>query len=159
MKSTLAVAAIEKGTVIDHLQAGFALPIVHYLKLTNYRDRMTLGLNLPSKRHGLKDIIKIEGRLLSEQEVNEIAIFSAGATINFIKKFSIIEKRIVPLPESVKGILSCPNHNCISHEAGVKSLFHVREVRNKVELVCHYCERAVCLHSLSPSCLLGDRVG
>lgn len=142
MKSTLAVAAIEEGTVIDHLQAGFALPIVHFLKLAKYKERMTLGLNLPSKRHGLKDIIKIEGRLLSDKEVNEIAIFSVGATINFIKEFNIIEKRIVQLPEHVKGILSCPNLNCISKEVGVTSLFQIREVRNKIELVCHYCERA-----------------
>ena len=142
MKSTLAVAAIEQGTVIDHIHAGCALPIVEILKLAQHRARITLGLNLPSSRHGLKDIIKIEARLLTPNEVHKIALFTAGATINLIRDFNVFEKTIAQLPQSVIGILRCPNLNCVSRAADVSSNFKVEEYRTQIQLRCYYCERA-----------------
>ena len=142
MKSTLAVAAIEQGTVIDHIHAGCALPIVNILKLTKHHSRMTLGLNLPSARHGLKDIIKIDSYLLTLEEIHKIALFAAGATINLIRDFGVFEKTMAQFPETVKGILRCPNLNCVSRHQAIASHFKVEEYRQQVSLVCHYCERS-----------------
>lgn len=141
-KSTLAVAAIEQGTVIDHIHAGCAVPIVSILKLAEHKSRMTLGLNLPSARHGLKDIIKIDSHLLTLEEVHKIALFTAGATINLIRDFSVVEKSVAQFPETVKGILRCPNLNCISRNQDICSHFKVKELRQQVSLICYYCERS-----------------
>jgi aspartate carbamoyltransferase regulatory subunit len=142
MKSTLAVAAIEYGTVIDHIHAGCALPIVSILKLAEQQSRMTLGLNLPSVRHGLKDIIKIDARLLTLEEVHKIALFAAGATINLIRDYGVFEKTLAHFPDTVKGILRCPNLNCVSRTQDICSHFTVEEYRHQVCLVCYYCERS-----------------
>lgn len=141
MKPTLAVAAICHGTVIDHIEAGCALPIVNILRLVKHSFQMTLGLNLPSARQEFKDIIKIQNRLLREEEIYAIAIFAAGATINLVNDFTIIEKIIVTLPPEVVGIFQCLNPNCVSIAKDVLSKFYVTEQRGEVQLHCHYCER------------------
>ena len=47
----LSVEAIENGTVIDHIPAGLALTILRQFKLLHEGCAVTVGFNLPSKRH------------------------------------------------------------------------------------------------------------
>lgn len=122
---TLLVEAIQSGTVIDHIPAGQALHIVELLRIKDHPEAVTLGLNLVSKRLGKKDIIKIGGRLLTEAEAGEIAVFAQGARINLIKHYKVINKMIAALPEVLKKILVCPNANCITRCEPVDTLFHV----------------------------------
>lgn len=137
---TLAVSAIQNGSVIDHIPAGSGVRLIELLQLKNHPNTITVGLNLPSKSMGKKDLLKIEGRFLTPHEIHEIAVFAPPATINLIHNFKLRDKFSATLPESIKGLLVCPNTNCVSRSKDVISLFHVEAQRQVVQLHCHYCE-------------------
>lgn len=142
MNKTLSVSAIQNGTVIDHIAEGQALRIIHLLDLLNKRRRITLGLNLSSKRLQFKDIIKIENHFLTSQEANEITILAKDATINVIKNFEVVEKITTRLPPSVGDVFDCPNPACITNSEMVETFFLIEEQGTNVFLVCKYCEKA-----------------
>ena len=56
-KKELQVAAIENGTVIDHIPADKTYQVVRLLNLHNLDVQVTIGYNLPSKKIGKKGII------------------------------------------------------------------------------------------------------
>ena len=83
----LRVNKIKDGTVIDHIRGGYALDVVNILGITGKEKRvMTIAINVPSKRFGVKDIVKIEGKALNAEEVNRIALVAPRASINFIQR-------------------------------------------------------------------------
>lgn len=139
MKSTLPIAAIENGTVIDHLRAGNALKILRLFQLLNADNCLMLGLNLPSHRLGKKDLIKLRDVTLSPEQASEILIFSKDATINLIQSFKVVEKIHPPLPKTISGVFTCQNKHCISLKEAVSSLFEVKKRDQTVFLCCHYC--------------------
>ncbi len=141
MSETLPVSAIKNGTVIDHLAPGQALRVIHLLGLENSTNKVTIGLHLPSKSLGKKDLIKIENRILSNQEANEIVVFSPSATINVIRDFEVTEKVKTRLPASMMKVFVCPNPVCITHLEPVPSHFYISEDRKQIKLTCHYCEK------------------
>lgn len=142
MKKTLSVAAIEDGTVIDHIPAGQGLRIVHLLKLADHRKKVTLGLNLPSELFRFKDLIKVEGREITEEEASQIAVFAPKATISIIRGFQLERKFSVTLPETITRVLSCPNNRCITNHERVTPRFSVNRYGVNVHLQCHYCEKS-----------------
>ena len=90
---------------------------------------------------GAKDIVKIEGRELKSREVDKIALIAPNATINIVREYEIVEKGKVTLLNNVRGILLCPNPNCITNtNEPVKTKFHVIDT-NPLMLRCYYCER------------------
>ncbi|GAB4187542.1 MAG: aspartate carbamoyltransferase regulatory subunit [Simkaniaceae bacterium] len=141
MSKTLPVAAIKNGTVIDHIPAGFGLVIIRLLRLDLMMNQVTAGLKLKSKKLGKKDLIKIEGRKLTEKECQEIAIFSTGSTVNIIKDFQIEKKIKARLPDTIEKILICPNIHCITRFEPIPSTFFVEEHKHDVLLTCKYCEK------------------
>src|SRR4029077_2691555 len=98
-------------------------------------------LGLPSKSMGRKDLIKIENRVLSDNEANEIVVFSPSATINVIQNFEVSGKLKTHLPTSMKRVFLCPNPVCITHSESVVSNFYIAEDRKQIKLTCHYCEK------------------
>src|ERR1700722_19599383 len=98
MSKTLSVSAIQKGTVIDHITPGQTLRIIHLLGLLGKKKKITVGFNLVSKCMKVKDLIKIEDYVLTNEEANDITIFAPDATINIIDDFGVIEKIIAKLP-------------------------------------------------------------
>jgi aspartate carbamoyltransferase regulatory subunit len=141
MVKTVSVAPIKDGTVIDHIPAGQALKIIYLLQLAEQRYKVILGLHLSSSSMGHKDIVKIEDRFLTEREAHDIAVFAPNATINIIKNYKVFSKIKAKLPETVKGILVCPNGRCITEQENVETLFMVEEFKQKVRLRCFYCEK------------------
>lgn len=141
MNKTLSVAAIKNGTVIDHIPTGQALRIIRLLNLTNSKHKITLGLNLPSKSMGHKDLIKIEARLLSEAEASDIIVFAPKAIINIIENFEVTKKISTRLPEIIKGVFLCPNLVCITHTEPIPSFFYIEEQSKRIKLICKYCEK------------------
>jgi aspartate carbamoyltransferase regulatory subunit len=137
---TLSVSAIKTGTVIDHIAVGQALKIVRLLQFDRDERRVTIGLNLQSKSMGLKDLIKIEDVLLSEEQACHIAIFSPQATVNLIENFKIVRKFCVALPPAIYGVLSCANPRCITCTESIATLFQVEAGSERVWLRCHHCE-------------------
>lgn len=141
MTKTLSVSAIENGTVIDHIPAGQALRILHLLNIPAQKNRVTIGLNLSSKSLGLKDLIKIENRRLTETEANEITVFAPKATINLIENFEIIKKITTQLPPGISNVFDCLNPNCITQTEAVKTFFYLEEHHKHIKLTCKYCEK------------------
>lgn len=142
MIDKLSVSAIKNGTVIDHIAPNQALRIIHLLSLTQSKSKITLGLHLPSKTMGSKDLIKIENRILSESEANEVVVFAPQATINVIENFDVIKKISTRLPKSMKRVFSCPNPACITQVEPVESHFDIHEQGKSIHLTCHYCEKS-----------------
>jgi aspartate carbamoyltransferase regulatory subunit len=142
MRETMAVEAIETGTVIDHIPASQGLNILARIQKRNADARLTVGLNLPSKGSGLKDIIKVEGWLFSEQDAAEMALFAPHATVNIIENYRVVKKFPIGLPDEFVGIFACPNTNCISHTEPVATRFKVKRTVQKIHLKCHFCERS-----------------
>jgi aspartate carbamoyltransferase regulatory subunit len=136
----LRVNKIKDGTVIDHIRGGYALDVVNILGITGKEKRvMTIAVNVPSKRFGVKDIVKIEGKALNAQEVNRIALVAPRASINFIHNYEVVEKFEVKLPPTIDGIVKCANPCCVSNNGEpVSSKFHVKNEEPLV-LKCHYC--------------------
>lgn len=141
MNKTLSVSAIQNGTVIDHISSGQALRIIHLLRLLEKKLTVTVGLNLPSKRLKLKDLIKIENHVITHEEANEITIFAPEATINVIRNFDVQDKIITKLPGHIANVFACPNPNCITITETVESYFTLEEQGKRVKLTCKYCEK------------------
>jgi len=139
-KKELKVSKIKNGTVIDHIRGGFALDVVKILGITGKEKRiMTIAINVPSKRFGTKDIVKIEGKALSSQEVNRIALVAPHASINIIHDYSVVEKLEVKLPATIEGIVKCVNPCCITNaDEPVVSKVHIKQ-EEPLMLKCHYC--------------------
>jgi aspartate carbamoyltransferase regulatory subunit len=139
MERKLKVDAIKEGTVIDHIPRAKALDVIKILKLKE-EDVVTIGINFSSKKLGRKDIIKIENKELTEEEVNKIALIAPDATLNIIKDYNVVKKIEIKLPEILEGIIKCPNPNCISNNEKVISRFFVISEK-PVKVRCAYCER------------------
>ncbi len=134
----LRVSKIRDGTVIDHVRSGQALNVLAILGIDGSGDdAVSVGMNVPSDRLGRKDIVKVEGRELSQGEVDVLSLIAPDATINIVREYGVVEKHRVDRPEEVVGVLSCPNRNCITtgHEP-VDSRFTVLDDGVR----CVYCE-------------------
>lgn len=138
---TVSVSAISDGTVIDHISAGQALDILRMLNVKANTSRVMVGINLRSGCMGHKDIIKISQRVLSDDEIADVGVFAPEATISIIEDYQTIKKVKAKTPETIARILVCPNKNCITHNEQTDSLFYVKELGERVQLQCHYCEQ------------------
>ncbi|MGE3921246.1 MAG: aspartate carbamoyltransferase regulatory subunit [Gammaproteobacteria bacterium] len=141
MEQTLSVSAIYEGTVIDHIKSGLALRIIRLLKLAETNHQMTIGLHLKSKRLKSKDIIKIENKIITQDEADQITLFAPDATINVIKNYKVERKIESKLPQAIHNVFICPNKNCISRSEPVESFFNVLQWAKHVLLNCKFCEK------------------
>jgi aspartate carbamoyltransferase regulatory subunit len=145
----LLVRRIRDGTVIDHIEAGKALVVLRALSITGKEGNVvTVAMHVPSSKHGKKDIIKVENRLLETSETNKLALIAPKATINIIRDYKLVEKRKIQLPESIIGIFKCPNLKCITNSGEeIKSSIDVID-KEKVILKCRYCARTLSIDEL-----------
>ena len=134
------VYAIERGTVIDHIPSPLALKVVDILGVKQ-EGILTVGINFPSAKLGTKDIVKVENLKLTAQVTGRIALVAPTATINIIEGGRVVEKRPIEAPLEFKGLLVCPNPNCITNMENVATHF-IRESKAALAAVrCAYCER------------------
>lgn len=137
----LLVSAIKNGTVIDHITAGHALKIIRLLNLADHNKVVTVGLNLPSRAMRIKDLIKVECRELTPDEISRVAILAPRASINIIKNYKVTKKFHVNIPETIEYVIICPNPKCITNNESMSSKFNVLHENNKIKLKCNYCEK------------------
>ena len=71
--SKLAVAALQNGTVIDHIPSHLVFKVVRLLDLENVEGSVTIGYNLDSKKLGKKGILKVSGVTFPEETLNQIS--------------------------------------------------------------------------------------
>ena len=113
----LLVSKIKNGTVIDHVTGGQALNVLAILGIDGTRgETVSVGMNVPSDRLGRKDIVKVEGRELTPEEVDVLSLIAPDASINIIRSYEVVEKHRVERTETVHGVLACPNPVCITNE-------------------------------------------
>lgn len=136
----LSVAAIRNGTVIDHIRNAATFKVAEILDLDREGRMVLVGMNFHSGRVGQKGLIKVEGRELTPQEVNKIALIAPEATLNIIKDYQVAEKRRVEVPDRVEGIVRCFNPNCVTSRQSVTTCFEV-VAKSPITLRCIYCER------------------
>ncbi len=137
----LLVRKIKRGTVIDHIPAGRSLDVLRILGITGKENiRVAVVMNVESKRLGKKDIVKIEDRILSWDEVNLISLIAPTATINIIEDYMVKEKRRVEIPMYIKGLIKCRNPTCISNlpREPIQTVFTLIS-KKPLKLRCEYC--------------------
>ena len=106
----LNIDEITNGFVLDHIQAGRAMAIYHYLNLEKLDCQVAIIKNARSKKMGVKDIIKVEGPL------------------------------DLKLPKKIVNVLHCKNPRCItSIEQELDHVFVLTDKKNGL-YSCQYCE-------------------
>jgi len=141
MEKHLKVSAIKNGTVLDHIPAEQLFKVIDILGLSCISNQITFGTNLDSKLLGKKAIIKISDRYFESDEINRIALIAPQAKINIIQNFKVVEKRVLSIPSSIKGIAKCMNPVCVTNHQPIETLFTTITDENELKLLCHYCEK------------------
>lgn len=135
------VKKIKNGTVIDHIPAGLSILVLKVLGITKEeRNKVAVLMNAESRKIGRKDIVKVENRELSPQEVQKVAIIAPNATLNIIRDFKVERKVKLYPPKKVMGILRCSNPYCISNKSEEPIVSSLELVSSDpIILRCTYC--------------------
>ncbi|MGN0223023.1 MAG: aspartate carbamoyltransferase regulatory subunit [Muribaculaceae bacterium] len=141
-KTELAVAALQHGTVIDHIPSAAVFQVVKILGLEYTDHAVTIGANLASAKLGSKGIVKVADMFFDEAALNRIALIAPSAVVNIIRNYEVVEKRPVALPDTIVGIVKCNNPKCITNNEPMHTKFDVVS-RQPVIIRCHYCNHAV----------------
>ena len=142
-EKVMKVQPIRNGTVIDHIIAGKGVKIMDLLGFNQEGTAILSIMNVKSKKLGRKDIIKIEDRELSEEDINKIALLSPRCNINIIRNYTVSEKIEAKVPRVNIGIAKCNNQNCISNnQRNLESKLELKDEETFI-LRCMYCKRGM----------------
>lgn len=132
------IDSITNGIVIDHIKAGKGMEIYKFLGLDAYECSVALIKNVPSKKMGKKDIIKIDSLL--DIDLNALGYIDPNITINVIKNEERTEKYHPELPNRITNIIKCKNPRCITTTE--QELPHIFKLTDKDGPIyrCLYCE-------------------
>lgn len=132
------IEPIQNGVVIDHIEAGRAMQLYKLLNLGSLDASVALIKNVPSKKMGKKDIIKIDADI--DLDFDVIGFVDPSATIVIIRNGELVEKRSIALPEKLTNVIFCKNPRCItSVEQEIDHIFKLSDP-DKKEYRCIYCE-------------------
>ena len=135
------IAPIQNGTAIDHIPPGQGMRIFRLLNLDRHQERISIGLNLESDVMGKKDLVKVEGREITEEEASRFGIFAPSTTVSIVREGKVVHKFQVPLPQQIQNVVICPNPRCVTNHEKTSRQFSVSKVGKHIWLSCHYCER------------------
>ncbi len=132
------IDSIKNGIVIDHISAGKGMQIYNLLGLDSLDCSVALIKNVPSKKTGKKDIIKVDSDIVVDTDI--LGFVDPNITVNIIKDSVIVEKKTMDLPEKLTNVLKCKNPRCIS--ATEQELPHIFKLTDKERRIyrCIYCE-------------------
>lgn len=139
-KNEMIVAAIQDGTVIDHIPADKTYQVVSLLKLERLDTQVTIGYNYRSKKLGRKGIIKVEDKFFTDEEISRLSVVAPNIVLNIIRDYEVAEKKTVTTPDELRGIVRCNNPKCITNNEPMATLFHIVDKEHGL-LKCHYCEK------------------
>ena len=132
------IDSIHNGFVIDHIPAGRGMKLYDLLGLDALDCSIALIKNVPSKKMGKKDIIKIDADISLNLDL--IGFFAPDVTVNIIRDGVLVEKKSIDLPEYLTGVIRCKNPRCItSCEQELAHKFKLTDRENNVYR-CIYCE-------------------
>ena len=133
------VDSVERGLVIDHIEAGRSMEIYKVLGLDKLDCCVAIIKNARSGKTGRKDIMKIEDRI--DLDLDALGFIDPNITVNIIDGGRIVEKKRLKLPAQVTDIIHCTNPRCItSVEQELPHVFQL--VDNQRGLYrCKYCDQ------------------
>ena len=131
------VAAIEQGTVIDHIPAEKTYQVACLLGLFDLNTPVTIGFNYPSQKVGIKGIIKVSDKFFTDDEISRLSVVAPNVILSIIRDYEVVEKKTVVTPSEITGIVRCNNPKCITNNEPMSTHFHV----TGNILTCHYCEK------------------
>ena len=134
------VAAIENGTVIDHIPAEKTFQVVNLLELQNLSTPVTIGYNFSSSKVGCKGIIKVSDKFFTDDEISRLSVVAPNIILNIIHDYEVVEKKQVITPDELHGIVKCNNPKCITNNEPVSTIFNVVD-KEAGTLKCHYCDK------------------
>ncbi|MCQ2258140.1 MAG: aspartate carbamoyltransferase regulatory subunit [Bacteroidaceae bacterium] len=157
-KEQLMVAALENGSVIDHIPTDKLFTITKLLELEKLKEPVLIGNNLESHLMNRKGLIKVANKFLNEKEISKLAVVCPKIRLTVIKNYEVVEKREITLPETLTDIVKCPNPVCITNNEPMKTVFyvdrhnyihhlfaheHALNEDDNTKLKCRYCGKEV----------------
>ncbi len=139
-KTERQVAAINNGTVIDHIPAQKTYAVANLLGLQHLTTPVTIGYNYPSKKIGSKGIIKVSDKFFTDEEISRLSVVAPKVVLNIIRNYEVVEKKTVETPDELHGIVKCNNPKCITNNEPMQTVFHVVDKTHGI-LKCHYCDK------------------
>ena len=134
------VAAIENGTVIDHIPANKTSQVATLLKLSELKNPVTIGYNYPSKKVGCKGIIKVSDKFFTDEEISRLSVVAPKVVLNIIKDYEVVEKKTVETPDEIRGIVKCNNPKCITNNEPMDTVLNNVDKAHGI-LKCRYCDK------------------
>ena len=131
------VAAIEQGTVIDHIPANKTYQVASLLGLFSISTPVTIGINYPSMKVGNKGIIKVSDKFFTDDEISRLSVVAPNVILNIIRDYEVVEKKTVETPSEIRCIVKCNNPVCVTNNEPMPTHFRVE---GNI-LTCHYCEK------------------
>ena len=132
------IDSVRNGVVIDHITAGNGARLYELLGLDALTCTVAFIRNVPSKKMGRKDIIKVDGDITLNLDV--IGYVDPAATVNVIRNGELVEKKNIAMPQQLVNVIKCKNPRCITTtEQELAHVFLLTEPENRVYR-CMYCE-------------------
>ena len=146
-RKDLIVAALENGTVIDHIPTNKLFKVVQMLELDKSNDSVTIGNNYSSKLLGRKGLIKVADRFFSDDEISRLAVVCPNIQLCIIRDYEVVEKKVVFLPDQLTNVVKCANPVCITNNEPMKTVFYVKDKIDGI-VKCHYCGKEQCIENI-----------
>lgn len=132
------IGTIVDGLVIDHIPAGRAMELYHYLGLDRLQCEVAIIKNATSGKLGRKDIIKVGEVIDLDQDI--LGFISPNITVNVIRNGEKVDKMHPELPEKISDVIRCRNPRCItSIEQELRQVFKLTD-RETATYRCIYCD-------------------
>lgn len=135
-KEHMMVAALENGSVIDHIPTDKLFIVAQLLELEKCKEEVVIANNLKSNVMDRKGLIKISGKFFTESEISKLAVICPNIRLTVIRNFEVAEKREVTLPDTLTNIVKCANPVCITNNEPMKTVFYRKDLQT---LKCRYC--------------------
>ncbi len=142
----LNISGLNEGIVLDHIEAGKSLDIYYNLGLDKLDCQVAIIKNARSQKMGRKDIIKVEGNILDNIDLDVLGYIDHNITVNIIKDNIIVEKKTLTLPQQITNVIKCKNPRCItSIEQELPHIFYLADEKNEIYR-CRYCDESINSH-------------
>ena len=135
----LLVAALQNGSVIDHIPTDKLFTIVKLLELDKCEEPVTIGNNLESSKMGKKGLVKVSGKFFTDQDLSRLAVVCPNMRLTVMRDYEVVEKREIALPDTLINLVKCANPVCITNNEPMKTYFEVDKLKGLVQ--CHYCRK------------------
>lgn len=132
------VDGVRNGIVLDHIAAGKSMEIYRLLNLDRLSCSVAVLQNVPSKKYGTKDIIKIDEMI--DVNLDIIGYIDPNITVNIVRNNELVSKKHLSLPEKLDNVIFCKNPRCItSTEQEIVHSFKLADAEKRIYR-CVYCD-------------------